>query len=95
MGGIGHFGVLFEKALGAETWAISRSHAKKADAKKLGADGLIATEDKDWEVLHHLRFDVIINTAKQNTGFDMANYLSLMDVYGRFISVGLPEESQD
>lgn len=24
LGGIGHFGVLFAKALGAETWAISR-----------------------------------------------------------------------
>lgn len=24
LGGIGHFGVMFAKALGAETWAISR-----------------------------------------------------------------------
>ncbi|KAK2797086.1 hypothetical protein FQN49_008998, partial [Arthroderma sp. PD_2] len=39
LGGIGHFGVMFAKALGAETWAISRSRAKEADARKLGADG--------------------------------------------------------
>ena len=56
-------------------------------------DGFIATEDRDWEVPYKLSFDVIINTLSSNSGFDMAKYLSLMDVYGRFISFGLPEDS--
>ena len=63
MGGIGHFGLLFAKALGAETWAISRSHAKEADCKKMGADGFLATADKDWTKDHTMTFDLIINTA--------------------------------
>lgn len=91
LGGIGHFGVLFAKALGAETWVISRSHAKEADSLKLGADGFIATADKDWNEPHRMTFDLIINTANSSDGFDLGKYLSLLDVHGRWISVGLPE----
>ncbi|EPE10812.1 nadp-dependent alcohol dehydrogenase 6 [Ophiostoma piceae UAMH 11346] len=91
IGGIGHFGVLFAKALGAEVWAISRSHAKEADALKMGADGFIATGDKDWAEPHVMTFDLIINTANSFDGFDLSAYLSLLDVHGRWVSVGLPE----
>ena len=93
MGGIGHFGLLFSKALGAETWVISRTHSKEADAKKMGADGFLATADKDWNVPHKMTFDLIVNTANSSENFDLAAYLSLLDVHGRFISVGLPEGS--
>jgi len=93
LGGIGHFAVMFAKALGAETWAISRSHAKEADARKLGADGFIATADRDWNEPHIMTFDLIVNTANSTEGFDLARYLSLLDVHGRWISVGLPEGS--
>lgn len=91
LGGIGHFGVLFAKALGAEVWAISRSHAKDADAKKMGADGFIATADKDWAAPHIMTFDLIVNTANSTKDFELTKYLSMMDVHGRFISVGMPE----
>jgi alcohol dehydrogenase (NADP+) len=93
MGGIGHFGLLFAKALGAETWAISRTHSKEADALKMGADGFIATADKDWNEPHIMTFDLIINTASSTEGFDLGKYLSLLDVHGRWVSVGLPEGS--
>ena len=91
MGGIGHFGLMFAKALGAETWAISRSHAKEADAKKMGADGFLATQDKDWNADHIMTFDLIVNTASSTEGMDLSAYLKLLDVHGRFVSVGLPE----
>lgn len=93
MGGIGHFGLLFAKALGAETWAISRSHAKEADALKMGADGFIATGDEGWEKKEEniMTFDLIINTASSSDGFDLGKYLGLLDVHGRWIGVGLPE----
>ncbi|KAJ5239940.1 hypothetical protein N7468_004559 [Penicillium chermesinum] len=79
-------------ALGAETWAISRSRAKEADAKKLGADGYIATAEEGWEKPHLTSFDLIVNCANSSKGFDLPRYLSMMDVHGRWISVGLPEE---
>jgi alcohol dehydrogenase (NADP+) len=93
LGGIGHFAVMFSKALGAETYVISRSHAKEADSKKLGADGFIATSDKDWNEPHIMTFDLIVNTANSTENFDLAKYLSLLDVHGKWISVGLPEGS--
>jgi alcohol dehydrogenase (NADP+) len=91
MGGIGHFGVMFAKALGAETWAISRSHAKEEDARKMGADGFLATADKGWNEPHQMTFDLIVNTANSFDGFDLDAYLSLLDVHGKWVSVGLPE----
>ncbi|OAA64394.1 Alcohol dehydrogenase superfamily, zinc-type [Niveomyces insectorum RCEF 264] len=91
LGGIGHFGVLFAKALGAEVWAISRTHAKEADARKMGADGFLATADADWAAPHAMTFDLILNTANSFDQFDFSAYLSLLDVHGRWISVGLPE----
>jgi len=92
LGGIGHFGVLFAKALGAgEVWAISRTHAKEADARAMGADGFLATADPDWNKDHIMTFDLIINTANSFEGFDLDAYLALLDVHGRWVSVGLPE----
>lgn len=93
MGGIGHFGLMFSKALGAETWAISRTHSKEADALKMGADGFLATADKDWNKDHIMTFDLIICTASSTEGMDLAAYLQLLDVHGKFVSVGLPEGS--
>ena len=95
LGGLGHFGVMFAKALGAETWVISRTHSKEEDAKKMGADGFLATSDKDWNVPHQMTFDLIVSTANNfGDGFDLNSYLSLLDVHGRWISVGFPEEAE-
>lgn len=90
IGGIGHFGVLFAKALGAEVWAISRSRSKEADALKMGADGFIATAEKDWAKPHEMSFDLILNTASSTEGFDLSTYLTTLDVHGKWVSVGLP-----
>lgn len=43
VGGLGHFGIIFAKALGAEVVAISTSESKKADAEKMGISKFIAT----------------------------------------------------
>jgi alcohol dehydrogenase (NADP+) len=90
IGGIGHFGVLFAKALGAEVWAISRSRSKEADAMAMGADGFLATSEPGWNEPHRMTFDLVINTANSFAGFDMAAYLSILDVHGKWVSVGLP-----
>ena len=90
-GGIGHFGILFSKALGAETWAISRSDSKKADALAMGADGFLETRKENWTDDHKMTFDMILCTASGDDGFDISPYLSLLRVHGKFIAVGLPE----
>lgn len=65
VGGLGHFAILFAKAMGAsKVVAISRSLSKKQDALELGADDYIASsEDKDWTLKHALSLDIIINTT--------------------------------
>lgn len=90
-GGIGHFGILLSKALGAETWAISRTDSKKADALAMGADGFLETRNEGWNADHLMSFDMILCTASGSDGFDINPYLSLLRVHGRFIAVGLPE----
>lgn len=90
IGGLGHYGVILAKALGAEVWAISRTRSKEADARKMGADGFIATSEAGWNEPHKMTFDLIINTATSFDGFEFDQYLSLLDVHGRWNSVGLP-----
>ncbi len=90
VGGLGHYGIIFAKALGAEVWAISRTRAKEADAREMGADGFIATSEAGWHEPHKTTFDLIVNTATSFDGFELSQYLSLLDVHGRWNSVGLP-----
>jgi D-arabinose 1-dehydrogenase-like Zn-dependent alcohol dehydrogenase len=64
LGGLGHFAVLFAKALKAdEVVGISRKESKRKDALALGCDEYIATgDDLDWDKKNAGRFDIIIST---------------------------------
>ena len=64
VGGLGHFAVLFAKALGAdEVVGISRKASKKQEALDVGCTDYIATEDdKNWSKTNFRRFDLIIST---------------------------------
>jgi alcohol dehydrogenase (NADP+) len=94
IGGLGHFGIMFAKALGADkVTAISRSSSKKADAMKMGADEFIATgEDKDWATNHARSLDLIVSTVS-SPDMPIQGYLQLLRVKGTFIQVGAPEDS--
>lgn len=46
IGGLGHYALLFAKALGSEVFAFTHSPQKMDDAKELGADHVIDTNDK-------------------------------------------------
>ncbi|KAL9075476.1 MAG: hypothetical protein Q9161_001548 [Pseudevernia consocians] len=94
VGGLGHFGILYAKALGADSvTAISRSSAKKEDAMKIGADKYIATnDDKDWATHHARSLDLIVSTVS-SPNMPLEQYLSLLRTNGTFIQVGAPEDS--
>lgn len=93
IGGLGHYAIQFAKALGAEVWAISRSRSKEADAISMGADGFLATGEEGWNEPHKMTFNLIISTASSFHEFQLSQYLSLLDVHGRFNLVGLPADS--
>ena len=94
VGGIGHFGILFAKALGADAVvAISRTSSKKDDAMKLGADKFIATkEDENWAEKNSDTLDLIVSTVS-SADMALSDYLTLLKVHGQFIQVGAPEDS--
>jgi alcohol dehydrogenase (NADP+) len=94
IGGLGHLGVLFAKALGCDrVVAISRTNAKRADSLSgLGADVYIATdEDKGWARANSRSLDLIISTVSSSK-MPIMGYLGLLKLNGHFIQVGAPED---
>lgn len=89
VGGLGHFGVLFAKALGADkVVGISRKASKKQEVLALGADEYIATDDdKDWEKNNARSLDLIVSTVS-SSNMPLTGYLGLLKANGDFIQVG-------
>ncbi|CAK3996445.1 NADP-dependent alcohol dehydrogenase C [Lecanosticta acicola] len=92
VGGLGHFGLLFAKALGADkVVGISRKSDKRADALKLGADEYIATdEDEDFATKHRRSLDLIVCTVSSEK-MPLTDYLMMLKTKGTFIQVGAPD----
>ncbi|KAE8343329.1 hypothetical protein BDV24DRAFT_149926 [Aspergillus arachidicola] len=93
IGGLGHFGILFAAAMGAEVYAISHSPNKEADAKALGAKGFICTKSDGWNESWRNNFDFILNTTDATDRFDMATYFSLLTINGTFHTVGISDKA--
>ena len=91
VGGLGHFGILWASALGAEVYAISHSPRKAEDATALGAKYFISTGEKDWHKPWAFAFDFILNTADMTHEFNLTEYMSTLAVNGEFHHVGLPD----
>src|ERR1700712_4247283 len=89
VGGLGHFGVLFARALGADrVIGISRKADKKDDVLKLGADEYIATgDDEDWATKNKKRLDLIVSTVSSEK-MPLTDYLGLLKTKGTYIQVG-------
>jgi D-arabinose 1-dehydrogenase-like Zn-dependent alcohol dehydrogenase len=84
IGGLGHMGLMFARALGADkVIAISRNSSKKEDALKMGADDLIATEEEGWNEKHKNSLDIIISTVS-SPKLPLMGYLDLLDIGGTF-----------
>ncbi|MGV9423392.1 NAD(P)-dependent alcohol dehydrogenase [Streptomyces sp. NPDC003656] len=90
LGGLGHLGVKFAHALGAEVTVLSQSLRKKDDGLRLGADHYYATSDpKTFEELAGT-FDLILNTVSASLDGDA--YLSLLRTDGTMVYLGIPEK---
>lgn len=92
LGGLGHFGVLWAKALGCdEVVVISRTNDKKDDAMKMGATKFIATEEGGWAKKNSRSLDLIVSTVS-SPNMPLAQYFQLLRTHGQFIQVGAPED---
>ena len=86
LGGLGHMGVKFAKALGAEVTMITTSPEKGADAQKLGADKVLVSTDKAAMKAATRSFDFLLDTIP--VAHEMLPYLQLLDRKGTLCIVG-------
>ena len=88
LGGLGHMGVKFAAAFGAEVTVLSTSASKENDAKKLGAHKFVLTKrDEDVRSVQGY-FDFILDTVAADHEYNF--YLSMLKTKGVMVCVGLP-----
>jgi len=76
LGGLGHMGVKFAKALGATVVMITTSPDKGKDAQRLGADEVLISTDAAAMQAHGNSFDFLLNTIP--VSHDINPYLALL-----------------
>lgn len=91
LGGLGHMGVKFGVAFGADVTVLSTSPSKEAAAKALGAHHFVVTSNPEEVEAVKGSFDFILDTV--SAPHDMNLYLSLLKTNGTHICVGAPSEA--
>ncbi len=86
LGGLGHMGVKFAKAMGAHVVMITTSPEKGKDAKRLGADEILVSRDPAAMAQHAGSFDFLLDTIP--VGHDVNPYLGLLKLDGKMGLVG-------
>jgi uncharacterized zinc-type alcohol dehydrogenase-like protein len=93
LGGLGHMGVKFGVAFGAEVTVLSTSPSKEQDAKALGAHHFVVTKDDEQLKAVQGSFDFILDTVAAD--HDIPLYLSLLKTSGTHILVGAPPKPME
>jgi len=88
LGGLGHMGVKFAKALGAHVVVFTTSPGKREDALRLGADEVVLSTDPGEMQKHAGSFDFILDTVSAD--HDLDAYLALLTLDGTITLVGAP-----
>jgi uncharacterized zinc-type alcohol dehydrogenase-like protein len=88
LGGLGHMGVKFAVAMGAEVTVFSHSPSKEADAKAMGAHHFVSTKNPDFNKTLIKYFDLILNTVSAELNIN--DYLQMLNVDGTLVVIGLP-----
>ncbi|HEY9676798.1 MAG TPA: NAD(P)-dependent alcohol dehydrogenase [Drouetiella sp.] len=89
LGGLGHLGVKFAKALGAHVVLFTTSPSKVEDAKKLGADEVVISKNSEDMEKRAQSLDLIIDCVSAE--HDLNAYLNTLKVDGTLVMVGAPE----
>lgn len=89
MGGLGHMGIKFAKAMGAEVTLFTRSAAKAEEARRQGADHVIVSTDAKQMKAAAGSFDFLLDTIPVQ--HDLNPYLETLRFDGVHILVGLIE----
>lgn len=87
LGGLGHMGVKFAKALGAHVVMVTTSPEKGKDAQRLGADEVLLSREPAEMARHAGSFDFLLNTIP--VGHDVNPYLALLKRDRTMVLVGV------
>jgi uncharacterized zinc-type alcohol dehydrogenase-like protein len=88
LGGLGHMGVKFAVAMGAETTVFSHSPSKENDAKAMGAHHFVSTKDPQNLKKLEKQYDLLLNTVSAD--LDLEPYLQMLKLDGTLVVIGLP-----
>ena len=88
IGGLGHLGIQFARAFGAEVTAFSSSKDKEEEAFKLGAHKFVNTRETGAIKKMAGCFDLLLNTV--NAEQDWMGYVSALRPNGKLCFVGVP-----
>jgi uncharacterized zinc-type alcohol dehydrogenase-like protein len=89
MGGLGHMGIKFAKAMGAEVTLFTRSQSKAEEARRQGADHVIVSTDEQQMQAAAGHFHYLLDTIPVQ--HDLNPYLNTLTFDGVHILVGLIE----
>ena len=90
LGGLGHMGVKFARAFGAEVVMFTTSPNKAEDAMRLGAHDVMISTDADDMQRYRDSFDFILDTVA--APHDLDQYLTLLKRDGTLCLVGVPDQ---
>ena len=88
IGGLGHMGLQFAKAFGAEVTAFSTSKSKESEARALGAHHFVNTRETNAMKKLGGSFDLLLSTV--NADQDWGGYISALRPKGSLCIVGVP-----
>ena len=88
LGGLGHMGVKFARALGAHTVLFTTSPKKVADGLRLGANEVVLSNDEASMAKHAGSFDLIVDTVSADHSLDA--YMALLKLDATLCMVGVP-----
>ena len=88
LGGLGHMGVKFARAMGAHVVVFTTSPHKKEDALRVGADEVVVSRNADEMKKRVNSFDFILDCVSADHNINA--YLTLLGMNGNLTIVGAP-----
>ena len=90
LGGLGHMGVKFARALGAHVVLFTTSPGKVEDGKRLGAHEVVISKNAAEMQKHASSFDMVLDTVSAE--HDLNALLGQLKLDGTLVLVGAPEK---
>jgi uncharacterized zinc-type alcohol dehydrogenase-like protein len=93
LGGLGHMGVKIARAMGAEVTLFTTSASKVEDGKRLGAEHVVVSTEREQMKKARGSLDFILNCVAAKHNLD--SFVQCLRLDGTMVMVGLPDVPPD